>query len=163
MKEVMLKSIKHNTITTVILAVVCAGLVALSIVQNIQYNKMLKQQTKTYTEMMIEAQPDIQEFPNRKLGRFTLSWYSPKELGKTKPSELRTSRGTTPKEGRTIAVDPKIIPYGSIVYIQDYGYYIAEDCGGDIKSNRIDVFTASHENAIQQGKKVANVWILGKI
>ena len=54
MKEVMLKSIKHNTITTVILAVVCAGLVALSIVQNIQYNKMLKQQTKTYTEMMIE-------------------------------------------------------------------------------------------------------------
>ena len=51
----------------------------------------------------------------------------------------------------------------SIVYIQDYGYYIAEDCGGDIKSNRIDIFTASHENAIQQGKKVANVWILGKI
>ena len=43
---------------------------------------MLKQQTETYTEMMIEAQPDIQEFPNKKLGRFTLSWYSPKELGK---------------------------------------------------------------------------------
>lgn len=163
MKEVMLKSIKHNTITTVILAVVCAGLVALSIVQNIQYNKMLKQQTKTYTEMMIEAQPDIQEFPNRKLGRFTLSWYSPKELGKTKPSELRTSRGTTPKEGRTIAVDPNVIPYGSIVYIQDYGYFIAEDCGGAIKQTRIDIFTASHEYAIQQGKKVANVWVLGKI
>ena len=163
MKEVMLKSIKHNTITTVILAVVCAGLVVLSIVQNIQYNKMLKQQTKTYTEMMIEAQPDIQEFPNRKLGRFTLSWYSPKELGKTSPSQLRTSRGTTPKEGRTIAVDPNVIPYGSIVYIQDYGYFIAEDCGGDIKSNRIDIFTASHEYAIQQGKKVANVWVLGKI
>ena len=163
MKEVMLKSLKHNTITTVILAVVCAGLVGLSIVQNIQFRKMLDKQTEKYTEMMIEQQPDIQDFPNRKLGRFTLSWYSPKELGKTSPSQLRTSTGTTPKEGRTIAVDPKVIPYGSIVYIQDYGYYIAEDCGGDIKSNRIDVFTASHENAIQQGKKVANVWILGKI
>ena len=163
MKEVMLKSLKHNTLTTVILAVVCVGLVVLSIVQNIQYNKMLKQQTEKYTELMIEQQPDIQDFPNRKLGRFTLSWYSPKELGKTSPSQLKTSTGTTPKEGRTIAVDPKVIPYGSIVYIQDYGYYIAEDCGGDIKSNRIDVFTASHENAIQQGKKVANVWILGKI
>jgi len=163
MKEVMLKSLKHNTITTVILAVVCAGLVGLSIVQNVQFRKMLDKQTEKYTEMMIEAQPDIQDFPNRKLGRFTLSWYSPKELGKTSPSQLRTSTGTTPKEGRTIAVDPKVIPYGSIVYIQDYGYYIAEDCGGDIKSNRIDVFTASHENAIQQGKKVANVWILGKI
>ena len=163
MKEVMLKSLKHNTITTVILAIVCVGLVGLSIIQNIQYNKMLKQQTEKYTELMIEQQPDIQDFPNRKLGRFTLSWYSPKELGKTSPSQLRTSTGTTPKEGRTIAVDPKVIPYGSIVYIQDYGYYIAEDCGGDIKSNRIDVFTASHENAIQQGKKVAQVWILGKI
>ena len=163
MKEIMLKSLKHNTITTVILAIVCVGLVTLSIIQNIQYNKMLKQQTEKYTELMIEQQPDIQDFPNRKLGRFTLSWYSPKELGKTSPSQLKTSTGTTPKEGRTIAVDPKVIPYGSIVYIQDYGYYIAEDCGGDIKSNRIDVFTASHENAIQQGKKVANVWILGKI
>ena len=163
MKEVMLKSLKHNTITTVILAVVCAGLVGLSIVQNIQFRKMLDKQTEKYTEMMIEQQPDIQDFPNRKLGRFTLSWYSPKELGKTSPSQLRTSTGTIPKEGRTIAVDPKVIPYGSIVYIQDYGYFIAEDCGGDIKSNRIDVFTASHETAIQQGKKVANVWILGKI
>ena len=163
MKEVMLKSLKHNTITTVILAVVCAGLVGLSIVQNIQFRKMLDKQTEKYTEMMIEQQPDIQDFPNRKLGRFTLSWYSPKELGKTSPSQLRTSTGTTPKEGRTIAVDPKLIPYGSIVYIQDYGYFIAEDCGGDIKQNRIDIFTASHENAIQQGKKVAQVWILGKI
>ena len=163
MKEVMLKSLKHNTITTVILAIVCVGLVTLSIIQNIQYNKMLKQQTEKYTELMIEQQPDIQDFPNRKLGRFTLSWYSPKELGKTSPSQLKTSTGTTPKEGRTIAVDPKVIPYGSIVYIQDYGYYIAEDCGGDIKQNRIDIFTNSHETAIQQGRKVANIWILGKI
>ena len=163
MKEVMLKSLKHNTITTVILAVVCAGLVGLSIVQNVQFRKMLDKQTEKYTEMMIEAQPDIQDFPNRKLGRFTISWYSPKELGKTSPSQLRTSTGTTPKEGRTIAVDPKVIPYGSIVYIQDYGYYIAEDCGGDIKQNRIDIFTNSHETAIQQGRKVANIWILGKI
>ena len=163
MKELMLKSLKHNTITTVVVAIVCVGLVTLSIVQNIQYHKMLKQQTLTYTEMMIEAQPDIQEFPNRKLGRFTLTWYSPKELGKEKASQLKTSTGVIPKEGRTIAVDPNIIPYGSIVYIQDYGYFIAEDCGGAIKENRIDIFTNSYETALQQGKKVANVWVLGRI
>ena len=163
MKELMLKSLKHNTITTVVVSCVCVGLIALSIVQNIQYHKMLKQQTQTYTEMMIEAQPDIQEFPNRKLGRFTLTWYSPKELGKEKASQLRTSTGVVPKEGRTIAVDPKVIPYGSIVYIQDYGYFIAEDCGGAIKENRIDIYTNSYEIALQQGKKVANVWVLGRI
>lgn len=162
MKEVMLKSLKHGTIATTALATICAGLVGLSITQNILYSKMLKQQTEKYTELMIEQQPDITEFPNRKLGRFTLSWYSPKELGKP-IHKLRTSTGTIPKEGRTIAVDPKIIPYGSIVYIQDYGYFIAEDCGGAIKQNRIDIFTASHEYAIQQGKKVAQVWVLGKI
>ena len=51
-----------------------------------------------------------------------------KELGKEKPEQLRTSTRKIPKEGRTIAVDPKLIPYGSIVYIQDYGLYVAEDC-----------------------------------
>lgn len=163
MKDVMLKSIKMNHISTWVLATVCASLIFSNIRTVEQYNKTLRDQTEKYTELMVEQQPDIQEFPNRKLGRFTLSWYSPKELGKSSPSQLRTSTGTVPKEGRTIAVDPKVIPYGSIVYIQDYGYFIAEDCGGDIKSNRIDVFTASHEKAIQNGKKVANVWILGKI
>lgn len=162
MKEVMLKSIKQGAITTITLGIICAGLIGLSITQNIQYHKMLKQQTKTYTEIMIEAQPDIQEFPNRKLGRFTLSWYSPKELGKPL-NKLRTSTGITPKEGRTIAVDPSIIPYGSILYIQGYGYFIAEDCGGAIKGNRIDIFTNSHEYAIEQGKKIAQVWVLGNI
>ena len=162
MKEVVRESLKHNIRITYALGIICAGLIGLSITQNIQYHKMLRQQTEKYTDLMIIQQPNISEFPNKKLGRFTLSWYSPKELGKPL-HKLRTSTGTTPKEGRTIAVDPKVIPYGSIVYIQDYGYYIAEDCGGDIKSNRIDIFTASHENAIQQGKKVANVWVLGKI
>lgn len=162
MKQIALKSLKLNTILTGTLATVCLGLITLSVIQNIQYHKMLKQQTEKYTELMITQQPDIQEFPNKKLGRFTLSWYSPKELGKP-ADKLRTSTGTKPKEGRTIAVDPSIIPYGSIVYIQGYGYFIAEDCGGAIKQNRIDIYTNSYETAIQQGKKVANVWILGKI
>lgn len=163
MKELILKSIKHNTATTVILAVICGGLIGLMGFQSIQYHKALAKQTESFNELMITQQPDITDFPNRKLGRFTLSWYSPKELGKEKPEQLRTSKGLIPKEGRTIAVDPNVIPYGSIVYIQDYGYYIAEDCGGAIKQNRIDIFTASHEYAIQQGKKVANVWVLGRI
>lgn len=163
MKEVAMKSLKNTKVVTFILAVICIFLLGINILQNFQFNKMLKQQTEKYTELMIIQQPDISELPNKKLGRFTLTWYSPKELGKQKPSELRTSIGVTPKEGRTIAVDPNIIPYGSIVYIQDYGYYIAEDCGGDIKSNRIDIFTNDYKTAIQQGKKVANVWILGKI
>ena len=163
MKQIVMKSLKNNRTFTIVLFLICVGLIGLNVYQSHEFNKTLNAQTEKYTDLMLEQQSDITEFPNRKVGRFVLSWYSPKELGKETPSQLRTSRGLIPKEGRTIAVDPKVIPYGSIVYIQDYGYFIAEDCGSAIKQNRIDIFTTSHSTAIQNGKKVANVWILGKI
>lgn len=162
MKEVMLKSIKINHRTTLILGIICVCLMVTNLIQVYQSNKTLRKTQERFTDLMLESQPDIQEFPNRKLGRFSLTWYSPKELGRPE-EKLRTSMGTKPKEGRTIAVDPKVIPYGSIVYIQDYGYFIAEDCGGAVKENRIDIYTSSHEYAMQQGRKVANVWVLGRI
>lgn len=126
------------------------------------FTKSLAEQTQQFTEIMTSTEPDVLEsdLPHKRLGKFTLSWYSPKELGKERPDQLRTSTGKVPVSGKTIAVDPKIIPYGSIIYIQDYGYFIADDCGGAIKGNRIDIFTASHSEAIQNGKKVANVYLL---
>lgn len=159
MKEVMLQMIKKDAF---VIGIVAISLSVALVAQTIQHDRALKRLTEKYTDLMIESQPDIQEFPNRKLGRFELTWYSPKELGKPL-HKLKTSTGVLPKEGRTIAVDPKAIPYGSIVYIQGYGYFIAEDCGSAIQDNRIDIFTESHEYAIQQGRKVANVWVLGKI
>lgn len=53
-----------------------------------------------------------------------------------------TSTGAIAEEGRTIAVDPTIIPYGSIVKING-NEYLAEDCGGAIKGNKIDIFVDS--------------------
>lgn len=50
-----------------------------------------------------------------------------------------TSTGAITEEGRTIAVDPTIIPYGSIVLING-NEYVAQDCGGAIKGNKIDIF-----------------------
>ena len=50
-----------------------------------------------------------------------------------------TSTGTTCKAGKTIAVDPKVIPYGSIIRINGQEY-TAEDCGGGIKGKHIDSF-----------------------
>ena len=163
MKEIALKSLKNTKVVTAILAIVCVVLLGVDIYQNSQFNRAIQQQTDSYKELMLAQQPDMQELPFQKLGRFKLSWYSPKELGKEKPEQLHTSTGKIPKEGRTIAVDPKLIPYGSIVYIQDYGLYVAEDCGGAIKGNRIDVFTASYNKALSMGHKVAQVWLMGKL
>ena len=53
-----------------------------------------------------------------------------------------TSTGVAAVEGKTIAVDPNIIPYGSTVLI-DGKEYLAQDCGGAIKGNKIDVFVES--------------------
>lgn len=63
-----------------------------------------------------------------------------------------TATGTKATAGRTIAVDPTIIPYGAKVII-DGNTYIAEDCGGAVKGNAVDIFFDSHEAALAFGRK----------
>lgn len=70
----------------------------------------------------------------------------------------QTSTGAIAKEGRTIAVDPKIIPYGTEVVI-DGKTYVAEDCGGLIKGNEIDVYFDNHKDVDNFGKKNLKVQI----
>lgn len=67
--------------------------------------------------------------------------------------EAHTATGTIPTQGRTIAVDPKIISYGSVVHIDGLGDFIAEDCGGSVKGNHIDVYFESHEEALAFGRQ----------
>ena len=61
-----------------------------------------------------------------------------------------TASGTKAKEGRTIAVDPEIIPLGTEVEINGHTYR-AEDVGGMIGGNRIDIFVESHDKALELG------------
>ncbi|RDY24218.1 DUF348 domain-containing protein [Romboutsia maritimum] len=68
-----------------------------------------------------------------------------------------TSTGTTPRWG-VIAVDPRVIPYGSRVYIPEFNMtFIAEDCGGAIKGNRIDIFMNSENQAYSWGRRTVSV------
>lgn len=53
----------------------------------------------------------------------------------------------------TIAVDPRVIPLGSLVYVDGYGQAIAADTGGAIKGNIIDVYLNSYDAAISWGRK----------
>ena len=63
-----------------------------------------------------------------------------------------TATGTVATAGRTIAVDPTVIPYGSKVVLNGTTY-VAEDCGGAIKGNKIDMFFNTHQEALQWGVK----------
>lgn len=73
-----------------------------------------------------------------------------------------TATGTVVTPGRTIAVDPSVIPYGTTVYIEGYGFRVAEDCGGAINGRRIDIAVDTHVNANVMGSRTGGVWILVK-
>lgn len=71
-----------------------------------------------------------------------------------------TSTGTVPKYG-TIAVDPSVIPYGTKVYIPEFDdVFTAEDCGGAIKGNRIDIFMDSESQCNNWGVRNITIQIL---
>lgn len=67
----------------------------------------------------------------------------------------RTASGTIPRQGRTVAVDPDIIPLGSTIVINGHSF-IAEDVGGAVNGNHIDVFFNEHQDALNFGVKYAD-------
>ena len=87
----------------------------------------------------------------------TLTAYCPcvKCCGK---SDGITASGTQATAGRTVAVDTRLIPYGTEISI-DGKTYIAEDCGGKVKGYTIDVFFDSHEEALNFGRQTKTVKI----
>ncbi len=60
-----------------------------------------------------------------------------------------------------VAVDPRLIPLGSKLYIEGYGYGFACDVGGAIKGKHIDLAFDSPAAAFRHGKKQVQIWILG--
>ena len=69
-----------------------------------------------------------------------------------------TASGTKAGYG-TVAVDPRVIPLGSKVYIPGYGTAVATDTGGAIKGNHIDIYVADHDRCNALGVQYANVTV----
>jgi uncharacterized protein YabE (DUF348 family) len=60
----------------------------------------------------------------------------------------------------SVAVDPRVIPLGTKLYVEGYGYAVAEDTGGAIKGNRIDLFFNSGSEVDNWGVKWINVYVI---
>ncbi len=73
-----------------------------------------------------------------------------------------TYSGTRVAAGRTVAVDPKIIPLGWWIYIEGYGFRKAEDIGSGVKGKHVDIYVEDEDEANKFGLKKGNtVYIIG--
>lgn len=81
--------------------------------------------------------------------------YSGHSATATGRTPVRDSNGLS-----TIAVDPSVIPLGSKVYVEGYGYAIAADTGGAIKGNKIDLYLNSENECINWGRRTVNLFVI---
>jgi uncharacterized protein YabE (DUF348 family)/3D (Asp-Asp-Asp) domain-containing protein len=70
-----------------------------------------------------------------------------------------TFTGIMPYVG-VVAVDPRVIPLGTRIYVEGYGFGLAADTGGVIKGNIVDVFMDTREEALKWGRRQVRVYIL---
>jgi len=70
-----------------------------------------------------------------------------------------TASGVPPRRG-VVAVDPRVIPLGTRLYVEGYGYATALDCGSGISGRRIDLFMESQAQAGSWGVRRVRVYVL---
>ena len=149
------KQHKQNWLIYFLLIIV----IALQLNNTGNQNTIMKTQAdtmNTLNQISVEIAPSGE--PIGITEEFTITHYCPCEKCCGKTNGI-TATGTIATESRTIAVDPNVIPLGSEVLI-DGQVYIAEDVGGAIDGNRIDIFVSSHQEAINRGKIVREVRVV---
>ena len=60
----------------------------------------------------------------------------------------------------TCAVDPRVIPYGTTIFVENYGIAYANDTGGAIVGTRLDLYMHSRKEALYWGRRSVRVWVL---
>lgn len=143
--------------------------------KDVQLKELPKSQTPTVTQPIKETAvpPEaktVEETISRQyIGNFKLTaycscqkccgvWATNRPKDENGKDIVFTASGTMAKAGRTIAVDPFVIPYGTEVYING-NTYVAEDSGGLIKGNRIDIYFDNHAEALKFGVQYADIYL----
>lgn len=124
--------------------------------KEVQYNQQLENKIQQNKTIGIKKKHVIKQVSKKQIDGVKMQVGATAYCGDT-----ITSTGVKPVEGVTIAVDPKVIPYGTKVYIPEFDkVFIAQDCGSAIKGNRIDIFMNSYDDCINWGYKDITIIIL---
>lgn len=130
--------------------------------QLVEQKELLQNNTKIETET--DREVDTQANEPVSLGEFKLTAYCSCEKccgiwAYNRPDGIVYGAiGEELKENYSIAVDPNVIPYRSEVIINGKTYK-AQDCGGAIKGNRIDVYFEDHNDALEFGVQYKEVFV----
>lgn len=108
------------------------------------------------TDSENESTASFSTAPN---GRTCVKVLTCKATAYHEPEGSLTKSGTLSRVG-AIAVDPSVIPLGTELYVEGYGYCVAEDTGGLIKGNRIDIYLDSEAECVNWGVRDVTVYIL---
>ena len=92
------------------------------------------------------------------MGEFKLTAYCPC-CDCSEGYNRETATQTIAEENRTIAVDPDVINFGSKVMIDGH-IYTAEDCGGAVSGDHIDIFMEDHDDVDEFGVQYKEVWVI---
>lgn len=100
-------------------------------------------------------QPDQTAVPGAYLGEFKASGYC--SCQKCSGGYTKTYSGTTPKANHTISADLNVFPLGTKLVIDGITYTV-EDKGSSVNGNRLDIYFASHADALAFGLKTVDVY-----
>ena len=155
---------RYNMVINILFWVLVSVLISLAVIivlsQNDHIDSFL---VKTETEIVVEKEPVY--ITNVKEIEKETEWFYFVATGYSSNDPLQgtnniTATGKEIKKGM-IAVDSKIIPLGTRIEIKDMGVFVAEDTGGKIKGNRIDIYFETKEEAKEFGRQVIWVRVLG--
>lgn len=155
---------RYNMVINILFWVLVSVLIFLAVIVVLTQNDHLDSfLLKTKTEIVVEKEPVY--ITNVKEIEKETRWFYFVATGYSADDPLQgtnniTATGKEIKKGM-IAVDSKIIPLGTKIEIKDIGVFVAEDTGGKIKGNRIDIYFETKEEAKEFGRQTIWVRVLG--
>lgn len=153
-RRIIIQKVRVKRLKTILILSAIVAVAVIAVLGN--YVHLLKIQRQSLVRDAEAMQKDMKAFipPCMVKDIFVATAYEDSEQSCGKWAQYkRTKTTTTPAQLRTVAVDPEVIPLGSLVFVSGFGWGIAEDTGRLIKGKTIDVFTLSKDDAIKFGRK----------